>query len=246
MGFRTLKSDEIEVRVSQINDKGATLLLYKDARVDMNILDESDVKWKRGHELINGNLFCTVSIWDNELKEWVSRQDVGVESNTEKEKGQASDSFKRACFNWGIGRELYSAPFIWIGADKYSSFKNPKTGKPTTYDKFSVTSIGYNDKREINSVTIRNNKSNQVVFNWKDGQSTVDSHEKPAQAPKKAQTVNNELAEAKAELNEMLKQAGQDNPVKMKVTINQVLGKSTVDTVLEANDVMQAIEDGLV
>ena len=114
--IRTLLADEIECRVGTINEKGCTLLLYKDARVDMRLLDEffGPTNWKRSHELINGNLFCTVSIWDNEKKEWVSKQDVGTESNTEKEKGQASDAFKRACFNWGIGRELYSAPFIYM------------------------------------------------------------------------------------------------------------------------------------
>ena len=161
---RLLEPYEIEIRVSQINEIGATLLIYKDARVDMNILDEMGVKWKREHDIINGKLFCTVSIWDDEIKEWVSRQDVGVESNTEAAKGEASDSFKRACFNWGIGRELYSAPFIWVPADKYSSFENPKTGKLRTYDKFHVEKIKYNDKREIIGLAIKNTRSNQVVF----------------------------------------------------------------------------------
>lgn len=164
---RLLKADEIEVRVGTINEKGATLLLYKDARVDMNILDESGYKWKREHEVINGNLFCTVSIFDDEIKEWVSRQDVGVESQAEKEKGQASDAFKRACFNWGIGRELYSAPFTWIAADKYTSFKNPKTGKLGTYDKFSVVKIKYDEEtREIIALAIKNDKTNENVFIW--------------------------------------------------------------------------------
>lgn len=128
----------------------------------MNLLDESGIKWKRSHELINGNLFCTISVWDSEIKEWVSRQDVGVESNTEKEKGQASDAFKRAGFNFGIGRELYTAPFIWISADKYTAFTN-KNGKPATYDKFSVSKIGYDNNKEINELEIVNQK-NQVVF----------------------------------------------------------------------------------
>ena len=121
MNFRTLKPNEIDVRVGTINEKGATLLLYKDARCDMQLLDEAGVKWKREHQTINNNLFCTVSIWDEDIKEWVSRQDVGVESQAEATKGEASDSFKRACFNWGIGRELYSAPFTWISADKYTA-----------------------------------------------------------------------------------------------------------------------------
>jgi hypothetical protein len=104
MKFRPLTASEIDCRVSTINEKGLTLLLYKDARVDMNILDEKFgvTGWQRKHEVIGGNLYCTVSIWDAEKQQWISKQDVGVESYTEKEKGQASDSFKRACFNIGI------------------------------------------------------------------------------------------------------------------------------------------------
>ncbi|SHK80806.1 hypothetical protein SAMN02745243_03771, partial [Hespellia stercorisuis DSM 15480] len=116
MDFRTLKADEIECRISMIKTNGLSLLLYKDARVDQNILDEvvGPMGWERKHTSIDGRLYCTVSIWDATAEQWVSKQDVGTESYTEKEKGQASDSFKRACFNWGIGRELYTAPFIWI------------------------------------------------------------------------------------------------------------------------------------
>lgn len=167
MKFRTLKPDEIDVRVGTINEKGATLLLYKDARCDMQLLDEAGVKWKREHQTVNGKLFCTVSIWDEDIKEWVSRQDVGVESQAEATKGEASDSFKRACFNWGIGRELYTAPFTWIAADKYTSFKNPKTGKLGTYDKFSVEKIKYDEKtREIIGLAISNDKTKKLVFIW--------------------------------------------------------------------------------
>ena len=164
--IRKLKADEIECRVGTINEKGLTLLLYKDARCDMNMLDEAEVKWKRQHEVIGGNLYCTVSIWDDEIKEWVGRQDVGTESFTEATKGQASDSFKRACFNWGIGRELYSAPFIWIPADKYTSYVNKKTNKLGTYDKFSVNNIKYDEAGHISGIAIKNLKSGQGVFLW--------------------------------------------------------------------------------
>lgn len=168
MDFRTLKAEEIEVRVQQVTEKGAIALIYKDARVDMNLLDESKVKWKREHQLINGKLFCTVSLWDDEIKEWVSRQDVGVESNTEATKGEASDSFKRACFNWGIGRELYTSPFIWIPASKIEIRKNGTTpqGKDrfTTYDKLKVAKIKYNETREIVGLAIANAKTNDLVF----------------------------------------------------------------------------------
>ena len=166
MEFRTLKADEIECRVAQVTEKGASLLLYKDARADMKMLDEAKVKWQRRHEVINGKLFCTVSIWDAELKQWIERQDVGVESNTEATKGEASDSFKRACFNWGIGRELYTAPFIWVSADKMNIQKTEWQGKTKykTYDKFTVTNIRYNDNREIDGLVIVNEKTKAIVY----------------------------------------------------------------------------------
>ena len=124
--FRELKSDEIDVRIAQINQKGATLLLYKDARCDMNILDETvgAFNWKREHTRDNAN--CIVSLWDENKKEWVSKEDTGTESFTEKEKGLASDSFKRACFNWGIGRELYTAPFIHVPAEKINMYEKKR------------------------------------------------------------------------------------------------------------------------
>lgn len=142
MNFRKLKANEVECRIASVKmdgqtPKGLSLLLYKDARCDMNILDETvgSEGWQRNHELINGNLFCNVGIKIND--EWVWKQDVGTESYTEKEKGQASDSFKRACFNWGIGRELYTAPFIWMPATKC------KITNGKCYDHFEVTLLEY-------------------------------------------------------------------------------------------------------
>ena len=115
VNFRPLNADEVEVRVGRLKNNGASYLLYKDARVDMNILDDvfSPYGWKREHQELKGVIYCGVSIKSPD-GEWVTKWDAGAESNTEKEKGEASDSFKRACFNWGIGRELYTAPFIWI------------------------------------------------------------------------------------------------------------------------------------
>lgn len=152
--FRLLNADEIDVRVATINEKGATLLLYKDARCDMNILDETvgEYNWKREHTRDNAN--CIVSLWDKEKGEWVSKEDTGTESFTEKEKGLASDSFKRACFNWGIGRELYTAPFIYIQGSKMKMFE--KNGKWATYDKFFVEKIAYDEKRQITGISIKN------------------------------------------------------------------------------------------
>lgn len=112
-----LSIDEIDFRVQSINNgKYATILAYKDARVDMNRLDASVgiMNWQKKYDIVNGNLFCSVGIYDSDKKEWIWKQDVGTESQTEKEKGEASDSFKRACFNWGIGRELYNYPLIQV------------------------------------------------------------------------------------------------------------------------------------
>lgn len=158
MNFRLLRADEIDCRIATIRNNGLSLLLYKDARVDQNILDETvgSLNWQRSHQIIGENLYCTVSIWDEEKKSWISKQDVGTESYTEKEKGQASDSFKRACFNFGIGRELYTAPFIWITNCEI------KDGK--CYDKFEVSEIGYDEKRNINALVIINSKSRVEVY----------------------------------------------------------------------------------
>lgn len=167
MKFRKLRASEIDARVATVKENGCTLLLYKDARVDQNILDETVgcLNWQRSHQLLGDRLYCTVSIWDDEKKQWISKQDVGTESYTEKEKGQASDSFKRACFNLGIGRELYTAPFIWI-PHQYANIKNIN-GKLTTYERFEVSEIGYDDEGNINQLIIVN-KNNQVVFSMND------------------------------------------------------------------------------
>lgn len=162
LNFRTLKADEIDCRVATISEKGLTLLLYKDARVDQNILDETVgcMDWQRHHSRDNAN--CIVSIWDKNKEQWIEKEDTGTESYTEKEKGLASDSFKRACFNWGIGRELYSAPFIWISS-KDVEIKN-KNGKLTTYDKMIVEYIEYDDNRNIVGLKIKNTKTNNIVY----------------------------------------------------------------------------------
>lgn len=166
--FRLLKENEIDVRVAQIQSNWLTLLLYKDARVDMDILDETVgcLNWKREHLRDNAN--CVVSIYDEDKKEWVSKEDTGTESFSEAEKGLASDSFKRACVNWGIGRELYTSPFIWISKDDCNI--QPKGDKYTTYDTFKVSTIGYNTFGEIETLTIKNTKTNKVVYKYGNNQ----------------------------------------------------------------------------
>ena len=140
--FRDLRADEVECRIGQVNKqgKGLTLLLYKDGRTDMNILDETvgAENWQREHYECKGNMYCKVGIFCD--GQWVWKSDCGTESNTEAEKGEASDSFKRACVNWGIGRELYTSPFIWIPSDK-CRIDNGKC-----YDKFTVKEIVIENK----------------------------------------------------------------------------------------------------
>lgn len=183
MNFRDLTADEIECRVQSVKENkdpkrsGLVLLLYKNARCDMNILDETvrAENWQREHYECKGNLFCRVGIRCDQVKyreangdtgiapDWVWKSDCGTESNTEAQKGEASDSFKRACFNWGIGRELYTAPFIWIPADKC----NISNGK--CYDKFEVEKIIIENKRIV-ALAIWNTTKNVRAFVWQKGE----------------------------------------------------------------------------
>ena len=160
--FRLLRADEIECRVQTIKENGLSLLLYKDARCDMNILDEAvgPYNWMKKYSRENAN--CTVSLFDPSKGEWISKEDTGTESNTEKEKGLASDSFKRACFCWGIGRELYTAPFIWINSNKVK-ISSGRNGKLACYEKFHVKNIEYDERFRIKKLTIIND-SGQVVY----------------------------------------------------------------------------------
>ena len=168
--IRLLGTEDIEGRVAQTNvynNNGSssvkvTLLLYKNARVDMKILDElfGPMGWKRSHRLIGDRLYCQVEVWDSDKKEWISKEDVGVESNTEAEKGQASDSFKRACVNWGIGRELYTAPRIVVELTDREYTKDQQ-GKIRVWASFSVKSITYDAKtRTITSLEIQDRNGN--------------------------------------------------------------------------------------
>ena len=157
MEFRLLRADEIDARVGTVKSNGVSVLLYKDARCDMNILDETVgcMNWQRSHSRDNAN--CTVSIWSEQRQIWVSKEDTGTESNTEKEKGLASDSFKRACTNWGIGRELYTTPYIWFKESECNI--SPKGNGYTTSDRFHVDEILYEGRKiaylKITDVTSR-------------------------------------------------------------------------------------------
>ena len=158
--IRPLTAAEVECRVAQVGKgaKGpwASILIYKDARVDMKILDETfgSMNWKRSHQLIGDRLYCTIEVWDSEKDEWISKQDVGSESNTEPEKGLASDAFKRAGFNFGIGRELYTAPKIFINLeqDEYDAERNRCKAS------FCVKEMSCNADRVINKLVIADSK----------------------------------------------------------------------------------------
>ena len=156
MEFRKLKAEEIECRIGSVHARGFTLLLYKDARVDMTILDETvgPLNWQRDHKEIKGVVYCGVGIKSMGIEygepadgEWAWKWDAGSESYTEKEKGEASDSFKRACVNWGIGRELYTAPFISINAKTEQDGRGYKLVRKSDGYGYKVAAIEYEGDR---------------------------------------------------------------------------------------------------
>lgn len=174
INFRDLTADEIEVRAAQVTERGASLLIYKDARVDMRILDETvgPGNWQKEFYENVGTLFCRVGIrisrkhadGTEETPEWVWKADAGEPSNTSADKGRASDAFKRACINWGIGRELYTAPRIWIPAEKLEIVKG-SNGKYQLRSRLAVAKIGIEGGR-ITGIRIVNGKG-AVVYSWK-------------------------------------------------------------------------------
>ena len=226
--IRLLTADEIECRVGTISEKGLSLLLYKDARADMKILDEvfGPNNWQRTQEVIGGNLYCNVQIYDEQKKQWISKMDVGTESYTEKEKGQASDSFKRACVSVGIGRELYTAPFIWVAASKCNI--QPKDNRYITYDKFRVKDIEYNDNREIIGLTILN-QDGKVVYSLGASKGKTTSTEAD-KAPTAVQQVPSPATDRVMQMNKELERTG--------VALDTVLSRYQISSVEEMTDSM--------
>lgn len=167
MIFRDLTADEISCRVGQAKQNGCILLLYIDARCAQAILDETvgAMNWQRLHTRDNAN--CIVSIWDDGKKQWVPKEDTGTTSNAEKEKGIASDSFKRACVNWGIGRELLSAPVIWIPANECKHLSKRQSGGWVCSDSFCIQKIVIENKK-IKALAIKNQTTGKTVFVWQD------------------------------------------------------------------------------
>lgn len=168
MEFRYLQAHEMECRVGTCNDNGVSLLLYKDARCDARVLDETvgAESWQCRYYEQKGSLFCSVGIQIafQDGPQWVWKDDCGTPSNMEAEKGEASDAFKRACFKWGLGRELYTAPFIWIPKEK-CNIQTGRNGKPTCYDKFRVHKVKV-EAGEIVGLAIANDTKGCMAYTW--------------------------------------------------------------------------------
>ena len=168
--IRDLTEKEIECKIATIKEgKGLSLLLYKTARTDMSILDETfgAMNWQCEYKEIKGNMYCGISVWDEKKAQWITKWDCGVESAFgDKEKGEASDACKRAGFKWGIGVELYTSPFIWIPSDKCNIISGDKA--PKCFDKFVVEKIQIQNK-EITGLAIKNATTKQRVFVWQQG-----------------------------------------------------------------------------
>ena len=185
MMFRLLKPEEVEVRVAQCSDKGVSLLLYKTARTDANLLDETvgPENWQNRYHSIDGKLFCDLAIRCED--EWVWKSDTGTESNMEAQKGEASDAFKRAGFRWGIGRELYTAPRIWVGPEKCNL--KERNGRMQCFDDFRVTELECEDGRIAKLTIVNASKKGVVVYGAKKSEA-------------KGKPVSDDLQVAKAEL----------------------------------------------
>ena len=164
--FRDLRPNEVEARVAQCSAKGASLLLYKTARTDYALLDETvgPESWQCSYSDIKGNLFCDLSIRFDDG--WVTKSNCGTESNMEAQKGEASDAMKRAGFAWGIGRELYTAPFIWVPADRLQKLsQNQRTNKWQCLDRFEVTEMIVANG-EIVGLAISHEGKRDVVYRY--------------------------------------------------------------------------------
>lgn len=226
MKFRNLRAEEIEIRVRQCDEDGFSLLLYIDSRIDMNILDETvgENKWQRRHYGVKDNMYCSVGIKCGE--EWVWKDDCGVESNTEKEKGEASDSFKRACVNWGIARELYTAPPMYI---RGNIKKHSRSGKyiPTIRGLY-VSEIEISDNKIIEWLTIRDEKG---IVIWSN---------KPKQIEKVPPIQQDTLPwEDKPQFSDQIEKALTRAPINLDGLAN-VLNKGVAE--LTDEDVIRALE----
>lgn len=248
--FKDLTKDDVEVRVqscgiSKKGNKYARLLPYKNARIDMRYLDETlgCMNWQRKQYECKGNLYCEIGVYDEEKKEWVWKGDCGKPSNAEKEKGESSDAFKRAGFCWGIGRELYTSPDIWVYGDFLDIEKkyNPQTKKEvySCNNNFKVTNMKVVDKIIV-ELTIEEEKKGVEVFNYK-----ADSKKNTKATPKKATTkapetsvMDKKTFDALMKLSEIMKEKGiKEESIKEKYQIKGSL------KALEYNAVLNILKD---
>ena len=214
LAFRKLKANEIEVRIGSTTKKTFSLLLYKDARVDMALLDEvvGVGNWQREHKILGNDIYCRVGIWDNDKNCWVWKEDAGSSGSIEVEKSKASDSFKRACVNLGIGRELYTSPEIKI-------WKTDENDDSYKYNHYFVKDIDYKDN-EISKLIICEEKSGEVVFSFPKGAKVSQTSEK---APKK-----DILEEATKDIgNDFLEESAITQETKNKIT--SITGKLSAE-----------------
>lgn len=206
--FRTLRADEIECRINQIKEGKSkdgkepvhwlTLLLYKTARTDASLLDETvgPARWENDFKLVDGVLFCGIGVDYDERGHFVWKWDAGVESNTEAEKGRASDAFKRAGFKHGIGRALYSAPRITIFSNNPAVTFSTGGGKLNCYDNFEVAEIAYDDNDHISRLVITAN--GKTCFEWDANKKSTAKRPAPkTNAPKPADAFAEVEAKAK-------------------------------------------------
>ena len=169
--FPLLTKDDIELRIGQMSKDGtkASLLLYQDARCAMKYLDQvvGAMNWQKRYYEVRGLVLCSIGIYDEERKEWVWKDDTGSSGSIEEEKSIISDSTKRAVVAWGLARELYTAPDIWVKIN-------------SKYDKFKVASISYNENREIKTLEIANEK-NEIVYSYGTYKKVSQTTQKPTQ-----------------------------------------------------------------
>lgn len=237
--FRDLTASEVECRVSTVRDTGVQLLIYKDARVDMNVLDETvgAANWEKDAEVINGNLYGIIRIWDPDKGQWITKKACGVESKTEKEKGEDSDALKRAGFAWGIGRELYTSPFIWINSEHCELVKGNNGLICKTY--FSVSEMTVENKT-ITHLVITNKDTGEVVYSF-DAHEGGDAKNEPKQEKSaKPKTEVKVISDAQKKTIESMYSAGQIEKMMKNPKLAYAKGNLANIKVSDASNMIQA------